>query len=103
LTSIRILAFIALQRNSEKPDANSDHEDKDDHREKNPREFPNFVAFCGLALHRLFNETTDYRPQWPGKQRKREERCLFLSGNLAAPKSRLPLLWLLWRSRFMRK
>ena len=73
LTSIRILAFIALQRNTEKPDANNDHQTKDDHREKNPCGFQRSVASCGLALHRFFNETTDYRSQWPGKQRKRED------------------------------
>ena len=73
LTSIRILAFIALQRNTEEPDADRDHETKDDHREKNPCRFQNSVAFCGLALHRFFNETTDYSPQWQGKQHKRED------------------------------
>src|SRR2546428_9912787 len=57
LTGIRILAFIALQRNTEKPDANSDHEYRDDHCEKNPFGFQNSIAFCGLALHRFFNET----------------------------------------------
>src|ERR1041385_5249772 len=52
LTGIRILAFIALQRNTEKPDANSDHETDDDYREKNPCCFESFVASCSLALHR---------------------------------------------------
>src|SRR6266571_5486988 len=102
LTGIRILAFIALQRNTEKPDANSDHKTKDDHPEKNPCGFQTSVAFSGLALHRFFNETTDYRPQWPGKQRKREERGLFVPGNSAVPKSLLPRPWLSRRSRFMR-
>src|SRR5206468_2600984 len=73
LTGIRILAFIALQRNTKKPDANNDHKNKDDYREKNPCGFQNFVAFCGLALHRFFNETKDYSPQWPGEQHKREK------------------------------
>jgi hypothetical protein len=31
------------------------------------------VPLCGLALHRFFNETKDYSPQWPGKQHKRED------------------------------
>src|SRR5215467_12579990 len=73
LPGIRIFAFVALQGNSEKSDANSDHKTKDDYGEKNPCGFQNSVACCGLALHRFFNETTDYRPQWPGKQRKRED------------------------------
>src|SRR5437667_9343858 len=73
LTSIRVFAFIALQRNRKEPDANRDYENEDDYREKNPRDFQNSVGFCGLALHRFFNETTDYRPQWPGKQHKREK------------------------------
>src|ERR1043166_4930475 len=74
LTSIGVFAFIALQRDIEKPDANGDHKTEDDQGEKNPRSFQNSVAFCGLALHRFFNETTDYKPQWLGKQRKRAER-----------------------------
>src|SRR2546430_9088304 len=73
LTGIRIFAFIALQRNTKEPDANRDHQTEDDHCEKNPRGFQNSVAFCCLALHRFFSETKDYRPQWPGKQNKREK------------------------------
>src|SRR6266404_5861853 len=73
LTGIRIFAFIALQRNTKKPDANNDHKTKNDHREKNPCGFQKSVAFCSLALHRFFNETKDYSPQWPGKQHKREK------------------------------
>src|SRR5437879_10048175 len=73
LSGIRIFAFIALQRNTKEPDANNDHKNKDDYREKNPCGFQNFVAFYGLALYRFFNETKDYSPQWPGKQRKSEK------------------------------
>jgi protein O-mannosyl-transferase len=74
LTGIGILAFIALQRNTKKSDANSDHHTKNDHREKNPRGFQNSVAFYGLALHQFFNETTDYRAQWLGKQREKGKK-----------------------------
>src|SRR5437016_2834817 len=73
LTSIRIFAFIALQRNTKEPDANRDDKTEDDYCKKNPRGFQNSVAFYGLALHRFFSETKDYRPQWPGKQHKREK------------------------------
>ena len=73
LTSIGIFAFIALQRNTEKPDANNDHKTEDDYREDNPCGFQNSIAFSRLALHRFFNETKDYSPQWPGKQRKRKD------------------------------
>jgi hypothetical protein len=69
---MRIFALIALQRNTEEPDAKSDHEIEDDCREKNPCGFQNCVAFR-LALHGFFNETTDYSPRCPGKQHKRAE------------------------------
>src|SRR5436190_24003957 len=65
LTSIRIFAFIALQRNTKEPDANRYHKTEDDYREKTPCGSQKPVAFCGLPLHWLFRESNDYRPQCP--------------------------------------
>src|SRR5436190_15624227 len=56
----------------------TDHESLPRHvsmlrRGQSHRGFQKSVGFWGLARHRFFNETKDYRPQWPGKQHKREK------------------------------